>query len=438
MSLNNVGQGGQPSTGASILQAIAKIGAGGGQALGNAMQAQGNPLAFQAQQQQGLEQMREDFQSKQGGMLTAYQQAVLNQQQQAHIDELNRQLNLGIAGGEFDPASTVGHLIPHIKPQPSIYQVTPDSAIGKELGLTGPINVSADKYLDYALNFQGKADAKAEVEKQKQVVNDRIDQTASQLNTEIDSRFDPQRFMKLYGSADDPDLANDAKNFHSQVISASATDKKMGNTTQIDQLAKQIREYSSTWEKQQQALMKTKADQLDHRNDQNWQFNTQRLDRERKPLDDYAARFSRLRDALNSHLPPADSLIPAELLTVMAGGQGSGLRVNEAEILRALHGQSNWQTIKAALQKWNVDPSKALSITEEQRGYLNDLLNIVGAKIHQKQDIFYRTENNLVGAQNNFTRDRAMAKMHGDLDAVDSSNLDPRTLKPIQDIGSPY
>jgi hypothetical protein len=60
-------------------------------------------------------------------------------------------------------------------------------------------------------------------------------------------------------------------------------------------------------------------------------------------------RFGRLRDTLNQKSPQADALVAPELLTVIAGGQGSGLRMNEAEIARSVGGRSHLEDLKAAL-----------------------------------------------------------------------------------------
>ena len=47
----------------------------------------------------------------------------------------------------------------------------------------------------------------------------------------------------------------------------------------------------------------------------------------------------------------------------MAGGQESGLRTNEAEISRVIRDRRNYEALKAALNRWSLDPTKALSVT---------------------------------------------------------------------------
>src|SRR5262249_3705617 len=85
--------------------------------------------------------------------------------------------------------------------------------------------------------------------------------------------------------------------------------------------------------------------------------------------------------------PQADALIAPELLSIMAGGAGSGLRMNEAEISRVIGGRSNWEALQAAANKWRLDPTTANSITPDQRTQIRALTNAVAQKIRAKQAI---------------------------------------------------
>ncbi|MDE1766577.1 MAG: hypothetical protein KGI27_09965 [Thaumarchaeota archaeon] len=83
---------------------VAQMGLGGLGALGNAMQAQGNPLAFQAQQQQQMERMREAFQDKQGSELSAFQQAQLHMEDQDRQNRNAQWLAQQTQQGAIEPA----------------------------------------------------------------------------------------------------------------------------------------------------------------------------------------------------------------------------------------------------------------------------------------------------------------------------------------------
>jgi hypothetical protein len=132
------------------------------------------------------------------------------------------------------------------------------------------------------------------------------------------------------------------------------------------------------------------------RSDKSYQFNTAQLDKVGQPIEQAIMRFGRLQDTVNQATPQADALIAPELLTVMAGGAGSGLRMNEAEISRIVGGRSNFESLKAALNKWQLDPSKALSITPAQRGQIRQLMGEVYGKLQQKQDVLDKAREDLV------------------------------------------
>lgn len=106
-----------------------------------------------------------------------------------------------------------------------------------------------------------------------------------------------------------------------------------------------------------------------------------------KPVTDLMGRFGRLQDTIAQGTPQADALVAPELLTVMAGGAGSGLRMNEAEISRIVGGRSHWENLRGAIQKWSLDPKSANSITPDQRQQIRALIQAVGTKLTKKQDI---------------------------------------------------
>ena len=122
----------------------------------------------------------------------------------------------------------------------------------------------------------------------------------------------------------------------------------------------------------------------DARSDRSYTFNSARLDKARTPIADQVTRLDRLVSTINQETPQADALIAPELLTVVAGGMGSGLRLNEAEISRVIGGRSKLESLKAALNKWQLDPTKALSVTPEQRGEIRALIAEVGQRARAK------------------------------------------------------
>ena len=85
-----------------------------------------------------------------------------------------------------------------------------------------------------------------------------------------------------------------------------------------------------------------------------------------------------------------------ELLSVMAGGVGSGVRMNEAEIARIVGGRSQWESLKAAMQKWSTNPEAARSITADQDAQIQRLIGAVGQKVTAKQAALEDAQNKLL------------------------------------------
>ena len=169
----------------------------------------------------------------------------------------------------------------------------------------------------------------------------------------------------------------------------------------------------------------------DARLDRSYQFNSGQLEKLGTPIDSAIQRFGRLQDTINEKTPQADALIAPELLTVMAGGQGSGLRMNEAELQRSVGGRSNWESLQAALNKWQLDPSKALSVTDAQRGQIRALLNTVYGKLTAKQQILNDSRQRLINAENPTEHRQILADTQQRLAQVDQSGggfdvTDPR------------
>ena len=98
-------------------------------------------------------------------------------------------------------------------------------------------------------------------------------------------------------------------------------------------------------------------------------------------------RMGRLKQTVAQNTPLADSLVAPELLTAMAGGQGSGLRMNETEISRIVGGRGHWADLQAAINKWSIDPKAALSITPEQRKEIHALIDVASKRVERASGI---------------------------------------------------
>lgn len=157
----------------------------------------------------------------------------------------------------------------------------------------------------------------------------------------------------------------------------------------------------------------------DARLDRSYQFNSTQLEKLSQPVDDGVRRMGRLQDTLNQNSPQADALVAPELLTVMAGGQGSGLRMNEAEIARIIGGRSNWETLKASINKWSTDPKTANTITPAQRQQIRALVNTVQQRLAQKQSVLDAAHEDLINATDVSGHRRVVAGARSRMTAID-------------------
>jgi hypothetical protein len=131
------------------------------------------------------------------------------------------------------------------------------------------------------------------------------------------------------------------------------------------------------------------------RADQSWKINSGRLDKLQAPIDQLAQRTGRLMDSLNQNTPVANSLTVPELLTVMAGGMGSGLRMTQAEINTVTGGRTKWEDLKAALSKWSLDPATS-QIPAAQMQQMKALVGVVNQKILQRQKLIEQAQDDLI------------------------------------------
>jgi hypothetical protein len=164
-----------------------------------------------------------------------------------------------------------------------------------------------------------------------------------------------------------------------------------------------------------------KAGATDARADRSYTYNNNKLDTLAKPIEDAEARMSRLRESLAQNSPQADATIAPELLTIMAGGAGSGLRMNEAEISRVVGGRSKWQSLEASINQWSLDPAKANSITPDQRKQIRDLTEAVNAKLQQKQQALDDARQKLLDSDDPKEHRKIVTDAHHSLTQVDQA-----------------
>jgi hypothetical protein len=151
------------------------------------------------------------------------------------------------------------------------------------------------------------------------------------------------------------------------------------------------------------------AARFDTQTNHSYEYNDKKLEARAKPLTDQAARFDRLVTTVNEKTAQADALIAPELLTVMAGGSGSGLRMTKAELENVVGGRSKWASLEAAIQKWV--PGQALSITDSQRAEIQKLLTTMGGRIAAKASAIEEARGSLIDAKDVTAHRRILADL---------------------------
>lgn len=158
------------------------------------------------------------------------------------------------------------------------------------------------------------------------------------------------------------------------------------------------------------------------RSDKSYSYNNDKLDKLGKPIEDAVARMGRLRETLAQGTPQADALVAPELLTIMAGGSGSGLRMNEAEISRIVGGRSKWQSLEASINQWRLDPTKANTITPEQRQQIRGLTDAVNTKLQKKQEALDAAREGLLNSDDPKEHRRIVTDAHHTLSQIDGGD----------------
>ena len=170
-----------------------------------------------------------------------------------------------------------------------------------------------------------------------------------------------------------------------------------------------------------------------NRLDKSYEFHTSKIAAIAKPIQDRLDRIDRLKTSLEQNDPQADALVAPELLTVMAGGQGSGLRMNEAEISRIVGGRNNWESLKSKAMAWQTDPKQPFLITPEQRVQVKALVDAMDSKLQAKQDAIGKAQSDLVDAQDVQTHRRIYSNLQNKLLDVTPKN---GIVPPIQKVQS--
>ena len=136
----------------------------------------------------------------------------------------------------------------------------------------------------------------------------------------------------------------------------------------------------------------------DQHTEKNYQVVKGQIDKLRGEYTSNLPRMERLEATLAQQNPQSDALVAPELLTVMAGGQGSGLRMNEAEISHIVGGRNVWQNLQSKILQYQKDPSQPFLITPEQRRQVSQLIATVKDKARLRLNEIQDADEKLLAA----------------------------------------
>lgn len=166
-----------------------------------------------------------------------------------------------------------------------------------------------------------------------------------------------------------------------------------------------------------------------------YQFTSTQIEKLRAPVEQTVSKITEARDLLAQATPSSDALVIPKILSAAAGGQGSGLRMNQSELERISGGRSNWQGIQAWWQKWNTDPQKAGSLTPNQRQQLGAVLDALQTRAAAKLDTATKAGSALVDATEPLGHRRIFGQLQRDLQTLETSAPPPAATPPPTSAG---
>jgi hypothetical protein len=150
---------------------------------------------------------------------------------------------------------------------------------------------------------------------------------------------------------------------------------------------------------------------------------SKQVDKVKDPVDAIGARAGLAIKNLDLKDKAADALVAPEILTLAAGGQGSGLRMNEAEIQRIVGGRDVWDTLKS---KINYLRTKGGTFDDVQRAQLKQIATYIADRSSAISSVLDVTRENMLAGQSD---ESAVRKSYNDGKKV-VSNIEEKGIVP--------
>lgn len=154
--------------------------------------------------------------------------------------------------------------------------------------------------------------------------------------------------------------------------------------------------------------------QSDAQMDRSRDTQTKRLDVIGKPIRDQQTKLADTLEILNGNMAFSDSLVAPKTLTALVSGQGTGVRITQAEISQVLHGRSTLQDLDGIWQK--IVNGK--SVTADQRSQINTVLGLVQSKVNQRVSILEQAQDRIDAAGTMDEQRAAIRDAQKQLDAL--------------------
>lgn len=325
--------------------------------------------------------------------------------------------------GAFTPPGGVDAFSPVKQPKSQTFTIGKDTPLGKGMGIESDIEgVPLEDYLKYMEKFAEKG----KVNDQKAAALAQIQALRGQISDQIDQRFRPEHYQAIYGGVD-PEADLHRRNFQNRLATGMAEDQAQGKSTQLQMLQSNIDTFHSDWEKMKEAERNRAATFAEHqgnvdaaREDRSYQFHAGELEARTKPLADTLTRASRLLMTLKQANPQADAEAAPEFLSVMAGGQGANLRMNQASIDNTKEGRTAWEKLKSDVAKYSLDPTHSI-ITDAQRKQMQDLAGQFTQYLNGKHKILVDARSKLANSSDVREHRRIYDEANKALEGVDVS-----------------
>lgn len=160
-----------------------------------------------------------------------------------------------------------------------------------------------------------------------------------------------------------------------------------------------------------------------------YQYTNGELGKIAKPIQDRMDNVQQALQLVNASTPQADALVAPAILKAEVGGAGSGLRMTTAEINNVMGGRGKWESLKAAIQKWNPNSGQALAITPDQRADMQKLLSALNDRTQTQLSIIRDSGQRLSVSEDPSEHKKILSETQQKLDAALNSSQSSGVVK---------